>query len=74
MKVRIPLLLLGPYLRPFLEGGTVIAGALTVILMVACCVAKPKNREDYLPAIRATGAFFIIFCSIFALFCLLGMP
>ena len=74
VKIRIPLLLLGPYLRPFLVGSIVVTGALTAGLVVACSLVKAKDREDYLLAIRASGASFIIFVATFVLLWLLGMP
>jgi len=75
MRIRIPLLMFGPYLRPFLEFSILISGALFVILFSACCMARlSTNREALEKASAAIFSFFIIFIVIFALFWLLGMP
>jgi hypothetical protein len=75
VKIRIPLLMLGPYLRPFLEVLTLISGMLTVILFLACCMAQsPANREALEKATVTFLSFFIFFVSIFVFFVIMGMP
>jgi hypothetical protein len=75
VKIRIPLLLLGPYLRPFLKVSALISGALSVILFVASCRAKsPVNRVTLEDACFTFFTFFIFFVAIFVFFWVLGMP
>ena len=75
MKIRIPLLMLGPYLRPFLGLLTIISGVLTVIFLIASCSAQlPANRETLEKATATFLSFFVFFIAVFVFFLVLGMP
>jgi hypothetical protein len=72
MKIRIPLLLLGPYLRPFLIGCILILGVLILCMFVASYVSR--SSYFYVEAAVNLSVILIFFILLFAVLCLLGMP
>lgn len=75
MKIRIPLLMLGPYLRPFLEGCIVITGIISICLFVAASLAQSRrNCEGFTKAAKNILVMSIFLVAIFVFLWLLGMP
>ena len=75
MKIRIPLPMLGPFLRPFLENCIVVSGVLMIGLLAAIGLTRSPHKRDELvrAAANITGVL-ILFDIVFLLFCFMGMP
>lgn len=71
MKIKIPLLMLGPYLRLFLIGCMVLTGLLAVGLFIA---ARFTGKDDLIKAAVNMTVSLIFFVIVFIVFWLLGMP
>lgn len=75
MKVRIPLLMLGPYLRPFLIACIVITGAVAIGLFISGYLARsPRRQDEFIESSLHVFVLSLFFVAVFVGLWLLGMP
>lgn len=76
MKIKIPLLMLGPYLRIFLYGCMAISGGLAVLLfvMALCTAKKPSTSDSFMEGAMSMLGVALTIAVITILFHFLGMP
>lgn len=75
MKIRIPLLVLGPYLSPILIWSILLSTIITVALFICSGLTQiPANRDYLFKAAETAMCFFIFLVAVFLLLRVLGMP